>query len=73
MNPTITIKDQLFVVNDFGELVRAKMVPKKSYGIFWETVTGEWIKKVHAIRDNIALTGRSRRMEVEPVYVVMRA
>lgn len=73
MNPTITIKNQLFIVDNFGELIRAKKVFKKSSGIFWETTTGKWVKKVYAIRNNIALTGKSQRMEVERVCMVVRA
>ena len=56
------------VVNHEGELVSAKRVANKTYGVFWETEDGQWVKKVVAVRNKLKLTGRSRKQYTGVTY-----
>lgn len=49
-----------------GAVVNYSIVSFRTTGIFWKTVDGRWMKKIHAIKAGIALTGENKEMETTP-------
>lgn len=56
-----------------GYVVNYNIVSFRTTGIFWKTVDGRWMKKIHAIRAGIALTGEHKEMETAPQALAMPA
>ena len=69
----ITIKTDKKVMNQHGEMVRAKIVAADSSGIFHKTACGQWVKKVIAIREGLELTGERKRLTTAPQYELVPA
>jgi hypothetical protein len=62
------------VINQFEkDGAQYQTIRLKSSGIFWQTATGEWVKKVIAIRDGLQLTGQYQEMATSPVHMTRLA
>ncbi|MCK5644298.1 MAG: hypothetical protein KAJ19_26095 [Gammaproteobacteria bacterium] len=68
-----TIKTNKRVINQFGEMVKAKIIAPKYRGMFHKTECGEWVKKIHAIKRGLKLTGERKMFETPTQYALVTA
>lgn len=67
-----TIKDgKHYIISANGELIPAEIKKLKSTQILHKTVSGRWVRKLHAIRNNLELTGERKEFESVPTYTVV--